>query len=119
MATMMVLEPPWTLPDPPASYDTTPSDKNDLYSRLKSIQCQIEVIEIQEEYVKDELLIIGQFMIADADSSHLSEVQKTTIGSVRFRSEEATKISGFLTPLRSYYDVKIRYSPVTAVTGVV
>ncbi|PSS36153.1 LRR receptor-like serine/threonine-protein kinase IRK precursor [Actinidia chinensis var. chinensis] len=71
MATAMVLEPPRTLPDPPASYDTTPSDENDLYNRLKSIQRQIEFIEIQEEYVKDELLVIGQFMIADADSSHL------------------------------------------------
>ncbi|GFY80757.1 hypothetical protein Acr_01g0005660 [Actinidia rufa] len=113
MATAMVLEPPWILLDPPASYDTTPSNENDLYSRLKSIQRQIEFIEIQEEYVKDELLVIGQFMIVDANSSHLSEVQKTTIGSVTFRSEETTKISGFLTPLRSYYDVKIRYSPIT------
>ncbi|GFZ01767.1 regulatory particle triple-A ATPase 3 [Actinidia rufa] len=30
------------------------SDEDDLYSRLKSLQRQIEFIEIQEEYVKDE-----------------------------------------------------------------
>ncbi|GFZ19993.1 regulatory particle triple-A ATPase 3 [Actinidia rufa] len=55
MATAMVLEPPRTLPDPPAASDTAPSsDEDDLYSRLKSLQRQIEFIEIQEEYVKDE-----------------------------------------------------------------
>ncbi|TXG46835.1 hypothetical protein EZV62_026129 [Acer yangbiense] len=59
------------------------SDDDDLYSRLKSLQRQLEFIDIQEEYVKDELknlkrellraqeevkriqsvpLVIGQFM---------------------------------------------------------
>ncbi|KAL5073562.1 hypothetical protein RYX36_012546 [Vicia faba] len=33
--------------------DTT-SDKDDLYSRLKSLQRQLEFIDIQKEYVKDE-----------------------------------------------------------------
>ncbi|KAI8523407.1 hypothetical protein RHMOL_Rhmol13G0071000 [Rhododendron molle] len=55
MATTMVLDPPPTLPFPhaPSSSDPT-SDDDDLYSRLKSLQRQLEFIEIQEEYVKDE-----------------------------------------------------------------
>ncbi|KAF7120470.1 hypothetical protein RHSIM_Rhsim13G0058000 [Rhododendron simsii] len=55
MATTMVLDPPPTLPFPhlPSSSDPT-SDEDDLYSRLKSLQRQLEFIEIQEEYVKDE-----------------------------------------------------------------
>lgn len=55
MATTMVLDPPPTLPfpHPPSSSDPT-SDDDDLYSRLKSLQRQLEFIEIQEEYVKDE-----------------------------------------------------------------
>lgn len=88
MATPMVLdpkplpEPPSTRPDP--SVHDVPSDgEDDLYARLKSLQRQLEFIEIQEEYVKDELknlrrehlraqeevkriqsvpLVIGQFM---------------------------------------------------------
>ncbi|GFZ01772.1 regulatory particle triple-A ATPase 3 [Actinidia rufa] len=55
MSTAMVLQPPPTLPAPHAAYDPAPSsDEDDLYSRLKSLQRQIEFIEIQEEYVKDE-----------------------------------------------------------------
>ena len=91
----MVLEPPQTLPDPPAAYDTAlSSDEDDLYSQLKSLQRQIEFIEMQEEYAR-------------------RPRSQKVIGFVRFRSEEATKISGFLTPLRSCYDVKIRYDSVT------
>ncbi|GFZ01521.1 hypothetical protein Acr_15g0001300 [Actinidia rufa] len=63
MAMTMVLEPPWTLPDPPAFYDTAPPPTRTTSTYLKS--------------------------------------------------EEATKISGFLTPLRSCYDVKIRCDSVT------
>ncbi|KAH0657578.1 hypothetical protein KY289_026326 [Solanum tuberosum] len=88
MATAMVLDPkpaekpPATLPE--TSITDIPSDgEDDLYARLKSLQRQLEFIEIQEEYVKDELknlrrehlraqeevkriqsvpLVIGQFM---------------------------------------------------------
>ena len=34
--------------------DATASDEDDLYSRLKTLQRQLEFIDIQEEYVKDE-----------------------------------------------------------------
>lgn len=58
MATTMVLDPPPTLPTPhapsPPSSSSSPIDEDDLYSRLKSLQRQLEFIEIQEEYVKDE-----------------------------------------------------------------
>ncbi|KAM1226422.1 hypothetical protein ACFX2J_005771 [Malus domestica] len=90
----MVLDPK-PLPEPPASIPSMrsdlqgyteqgqASDEDDLYSRLKSYQRQLEFIDIQEEYVKDELknlkrellraqeevkriqsvpLVIGQFM---------------------------------------------------------
>ncbi|CAJ1960610.1 unnamed protein product [Sphenostylis stenocarpa] len=30
------------------------TDEDDLYSRLKSLQRQLEFIDVQEEYVKDE-----------------------------------------------------------------
>ncbi|WMV32011.1 hypothetical protein MTR67_025396 [Solanum verrucosum] len=88
MATAMVLDPkpaeklPATRPE--TSITDVPSDgEDDLYARLKSLQRQLEFIEIQEEYVKDELknlrrehlraqeevkriqsvpLVIGQFM---------------------------------------------------------
>lgn len=67
--------------DPPSS--SCSDNEEDLYTRLKSLQRQLEFIEIQEEYVKDELknlrrehlraqeevkriqsvpLVIGQFM---------------------------------------------------------
>lgn len=71
----------------PSSLESSPSssfdNEEDLYTRLKSLQRQFEFIEIQEEYVKDELknlrrehlraqeevkriqsvpLVIGQFM---------------------------------------------------------
>lgn len=71
----------------PSSLELSPSssfdNEEDLYTRLKSLQRQFEFIEIQEEYVKDELknlrrehlraqeevkriqsvpLVIGQFM---------------------------------------------------------
>ncbi|GKV29379.1 hypothetical protein SLEP1_g38314 [Rubroshorea leprosula] len=39
--------------DPAHSMDPT-SEEDDLYSRLKSLQRQLEFIDIQEEYVKDE-----------------------------------------------------------------
>ncbi|CAL5432185.1 unnamed protein product [Camellia sinensis] len=96
MASVMVVEPkplpnppatlPAILPDPHSSSD----DKDDLYSRLKSLARQLEFIEIQEEYVKDEQktlkrellraqeevkriqsvpLVIGQFMEMIDDSS--------------------------------------------------
>ncbi|KAG5603148.1 hypothetical protein H5410_034518 [Solanum commersonii] len=89
MASAMVLDPKPT-PDLPAtrpdlSSHDIPSEngEDDLYARLKSLQRQLEFIEIQEEYVKDELknlrrehlraqeevkriqsvpLVIGQFM---------------------------------------------------------
>lgn len=77
--------PPSTRPesDLPSSSDAGAGSDDDLYSRLKSLQRQFEFIEIQEEYVKDELknlrrehlraqeevkriqsvpLVIGQFM---------------------------------------------------------
>ncbi|CAL5435803.1 unnamed protein product [Camellia sinensis] len=60
MASVMVVEPkplpnppatlPAILPDPYSSSD----DEDDLYSRLKSLERQLEFIEIQEAYVKDE-----------------------------------------------------------------
>ena len=62
----MVLDPKPS-PDPPRSFpsskyephggDHSPvaSDDDDLYGRLKSLQRQLEFIDIQEEYVKDEL----------------------------------------------------------------
>lgn len=90
MATAMVLDPKFSLPQPPATRPAPESDASsladpddDLYSRLKSLQRQLEFFEIQEEYVKDELknlrrellraqeevkriqsvpLVIGQFM---------------------------------------------------------
>lgn len=89
MATPMVLDPK----EPPAartdlstidpSSSSAVDNEEDLYTRLKSLQRQLEFIEIQEEYVKDELknlrrehlraqeevkriqsvpLVIGQFM---------------------------------------------------------
>ena len=89
MATPMVLDPI----EPPAarinlstidpSSSSAVDNEEDLYTRLKSLQRQLEFIEIQEEYVKDELknlrrehlraqeevkriqsvpLVIGQFM---------------------------------------------------------
>lgn len=92
MATPMVLDPNPTpkpaLELPATRADTSSLDvpydgEDDLYARLKSLQRQLEFIEIQEEYVKDELknlrrehlraqeevkriqsvpLVIGQFM---------------------------------------------------------
>ncbi|KAM1653496.1 hypothetical protein ACFX14_006067 [Malus domestica] len=61
----MVLDPK-PLPEPPASIppirldlqscinQNQACDKDDLYSHLKSYQRQLEFIDIQEEYVKDE-----------------------------------------------------------------
>lgn len=92
-ASAMVMDPKPSL-EPPPSFPCTRSDlhggwteqstdEDDLYSRLKSLQRQLEFIDIQEEYVKDELknlkrehlraqeevkriqsvpLVIGQFM---------------------------------------------------------
>lgn len=37
-----------------STVDSTGADEDDLYSRLKSLQRQLEFIDIQEEYVKDE-----------------------------------------------------------------
>ncbi|KAI3806232.1 hypothetical protein L1987_22131 [Smallanthus sonchifolius] len=90
MAAIMVLDskpssttPPPTLPNPYTVESTLTDTEDDLYTRLKSLNRQIEFIEIQEEYVKDELknlkreqlrsqeevkriqsvpLVIGQFM---------------------------------------------------------
>ncbi|KAL2488457.1 26S protease regulatory subunit 6B-like protein [Forsythia ovata] len=91
MATAMVLDPkpsssdhpPPTRPMPGFDPSSSSDPDDDLYSRLKSLQRQLEFIEIQEEYVKDELknlrrellraqeevkriqsvpLVIGQFM---------------------------------------------------------
>lgn len=74
-------KPPSTRPEP--SIPSSSDGEDDLYARLKSLQRQLEFIEIQEEYVKDELknlrrehlraqeevkriqsvpLVIGQFM---------------------------------------------------------
>ncbi|GJV38314.1 26S proteasome regulatory subunit 6B, partial [Tanacetum coccineum] len=60
MASTMVLDPkqpPSTLPsltpDPTQTVTLTESE-DDLYTRLKTLSRQIEFIEIQEEYVKDE-----------------------------------------------------------------
>ncbi|KAF9664500.1 hypothetical protein SADUNF_Sadunf16G0025200 [Salix dunnii] len=55
----MVLDPkpaPSTEPRSDLLLDPTtiPAEDDDLYSRLKSLQRQLEFIEIQEEYVKDE-----------------------------------------------------------------
>ncbi|KAG6383029.1 hypothetical protein SASPL_157237 [Salvia splendens] len=88
-ASAMVLDPkPAAISEPPPSHPAVKSDiptvdEEDLYGRLKSLQRQIEFIDIQEEYVKDELknlkrellraqeevkriqsvpLVIGQFM---------------------------------------------------------
>lgn len=51
-------EPPASFPstrsDPKSSEQPQSSDEDDLYSRLKSLQRQLEFIDIQEEYVKDE-----------------------------------------------------------------
>uniref|UniRef100_A0A7N0VJ01 Proteasomal ATPase second OB domain-containing protein n=1 Tax=Kalanchoe fedtschenkoi TaxID=63787 RepID=A0A7N0VJ01_KALFE len=79
----MLLDPK---PFPSAKYDSSDAGSasdDDLYGRLKSLQRQLEFIDIQEEYVKDELknlkrellraqeevkriqsvpLVIGQFM---------------------------------------------------------
>ncbi|KAK9065995.1 hypothetical protein SSX86_015397 [Deinandra increscens subsp. villosa] len=90
MAATMVLDPkpsstspPPTLPNPYTVESPLTDTEDDLYTRLKSLYRQIEFIEIQEEYVKDELknlkreqlrsqeevkriqsvpLVIGQFM---------------------------------------------------------
>ncbi|KAD6119936.1 hypothetical protein E3N88_11207 [Mikania micrantha] len=90
MAATMVLDPkpsstspPPTLPNPYTVESALSDTEDDLYTRLKSLNRQIEFIEIQEEYVKDELknlkreqlrsqeevkriqsvpLVIGQFM---------------------------------------------------------
>ncbi|KAK6163882.1 hypothetical protein DH2020_000746 [Rehmannia glutinosa] len=91
MATAIVLDPkptpsqpPPTLPAPESDVSSSIADpEDDLYSRLKTLQRQLEFFEIQEEYVKDELknlrrellraqeevkriqsvpLVIGQFM---------------------------------------------------------
>ncbi|KAL0370865.1 UNVERIFIED_CONTAM: 26S proteasome regulatory subunitB [Sesamum angustifolium] len=90
MAAAMVLDPKPSLPQPPPTRPVPESDASfsadpdeDLYSRLKTLQRQLEFFEIQEEYVKDELknlrrellraqeevkriqsvpLVIGQFM---------------------------------------------------------
>ncbi|KAK6145200.1 hypothetical protein DH2020_022020 [Rehmannia glutinosa] len=91
MANAMVLHPKPSISDPPPTRQKPEPDQSssgadaddDLYSRLKSLQRQLEFIEIQEEYVKDELknlrrehlrsqeevkriqsvpLVIGQFM---------------------------------------------------------
>lgn len=86
-ASAMLLDPkPLTPSDPPPSLRAVrndASDEEDLYGRLKSLQRQLEFLDIQEEYVKDELknlkrellraqeevkriqsvpLVIGQFM---------------------------------------------------------
>ncbi|KAG4989510.1 26S proteasome regulatory subunit 6B [Glycine soja] len=86
-ASAMVLDPPPFLPSTKSAYlqggDATAFDEEDLYSRLKSLVRQLEFVDIQEEYVKDELknlrrellrameevkriqsvpLVIGQFM---------------------------------------------------------
>lgn len=64
-ASAMVVDPKPAL-EPSASFPSTRSDlqglsdqyqstdEDDLYSRLKSLQRQLEFIDIQEEYVKDE-----------------------------------------------------------------
>ncbi|KAH0664600.1 hypothetical protein KY284_029531 [Solanum tuberosum] len=89
MASAMVLDPkptpelPATRPDLSSHDVPSENGEDDLYARLKSLQRQLEFIEIQEEYVKDELknlrrehlraqeevkriqsvpLVIGQFM---------------------------------------------------------
>lgn len=89
MATPMVLdptpaaEPPATRPYSSVHDVTSDGGEDDLYGRLKSLLRQLEFIDIQEEYVKDELknlrrenlraqeevkriqsvpLVIGQFM---------------------------------------------------------
>ncbi|KAK4363696.1 hypothetical protein RND71_018937 [Anisodus tanguticus] len=91
MATPMLLDPKPTPQTPETRPETSNTDlpsssdggEDDLYARLKSLQRQLEFIEIQEEYVKDELknlrrehlraqeevkriqsvpLVIGQFM---------------------------------------------------------
>ncbi|KVH94129.1 26S proteasome subunit P45 [Cynara cardunculus var. scolymus] len=62
MASTMVLEPkpsssatpPPTLPNPYTMDSPLIDTEDDLYTRLKSLDRQIEFIEIQEEYVKDE-----------------------------------------------------------------
>lgn len=64
-ASAMVVDPKPVAAEPPPSFPSTrldlqgladPSsvDEEDLYSRLKSLQRQLEFIDIQEEYVKDE-----------------------------------------------------------------
>lgn len=54
-------EPPPSLPSSKSDYllggygsDAAAADEDDLYSRLKTLQRQLEFIDIQEEYVKDE-----------------------------------------------------------------
>ncbi|MCI07808.1 26S protease regulatory subunit 6B, partial [Trifolium medium] len=52
-----ISEPPPSLPSSKSEYHyggESSSDEDDLYSRLKSLQRQLEFIDIQEEYVKDE-----------------------------------------------------------------
>lgn len=86
-ASAMVLDPKPSASSPPPSFaaasSSVASSEDDLYSLLKSLERQIEFIDIQEEYVKDELknlkrellraqeevkriqsvpLVIGQFM---------------------------------------------------------
>ncbi|KAF3783016.1 26S protease regulatory subunit 6B-like protein [Nymphaea thermarum] len=49
--------PPAVLADPQAQShhgETSAGDEDDLYARLKALQRQLEFIDIQEEYVKDE-----------------------------------------------------------------
>lgn len=57
-AAAMVFDPKPTSEPPPSRSDPTEqwtgTDEDDLYSRLKSLQRQLEFIDIQEEYVKDE-----------------------------------------------------------------
>uniref|UniRef100_A0A3Q7I672 Uncharacterized protein n=1 Tax=Solanum lycopersicum TaxID=4081 RepID=A0A3Q7I672_SOLLC len=61
MASAMVLDPkpspklPATRPDLSSHDVPFENGEYDLYARLKSLQRQLEFIEIQEEYVKDEL----------------------------------------------------------------
>lgn len=45
---------PSTRSDLQSNFADQTSDEDDLYGRLKSLQRQIEFIDIQEEYVKDE-----------------------------------------------------------------
>merc|ERR1719324_2094681 len=46
-----------------ASSDTAPKAPHDYYSRLKDLQRQIEFLDIQEEYIKDEMKNLKREMI--------------------------------------------------------